>query len=135
MHENFSRSHALTLPSDRSFGFVMSAAFAVLTGVSWWRTGTVRGWILGVSVAFVVVALARPAVLRPLNRLWTAFGRLLHRIVTPIMLAAMFFGILTPTARIARLFGHVWLPLAREPEATTYWCPRPSTPSAMTHQY
>ena len=52
---------------------------------------------------FLIVALA-PALLAPLNRLWLKFGLLLHRIVSPVVLGIMFFGVITPMA-LMRLFG------------------------------
>jgi len=62
--------------------------------------------------------------LRPLYRAWIRFGELLGRIVSPIVLGVLFFGLLTPIARISRLAGRDELHL-RARDTGTYWRNRP----------
>ena len=135
MHEDFSRRHTVAPASDRSFGFVMAGAFGVLAAVSWWRSGTPSTWAMAISLAFLAFAAIRPSVLRPIAGLWIQLGLVLHRIMTPVVLGVMFFMILTPVARLARVFGHVWLPLEKQPDAGTYWNARPTKVSSMKNQF
>ena len=48
----------------------------------------------------------------------------LHRVVSPIAIALLFFGVVTPIAFILRLLGKDLLALKRDPEAKTYWIER-----------
>ena len=77
--------------SDRSFGLVFAAVFSIIAGWPLVHWQSPRWWGLVVATAFAVVALVRPQLLHPLNRVWLALGRLLHKIVSPLVMGAVFF--------------------------------------------
>ena len=89
-----------------------------------WRSESPRWWALVIAAAFAIVALIRPQVLHHLNRAWLAFGKLLHRIVSPIVMSALFFLCVTPTAWIMRMRGKDLLSLKRRPDLKSYWIDR-----------
>src|SRR5882762_8950582 len=91
--------------SDRSFGYVFAAVFALIAGWPLWHGEAPRWWAAVVALAFAAVALMRPNVLRPLNRAWLALGRLLHLVVSPIVMGAIFFLCVTPIGWIMRRRG------------------------------
>ena len=73
-HEG-NRNREIAVPaSDRSFGLVMAAVFAVLTLINVWHLGRAWPWTGAVAVFFLVFASFRPAALRPLNWVWFKFG-------------------------------------------------------------
>src|ERR1700754_3734443 len=86
--------------SDRSFGFVFAVVFALIGCWPLLRWQSPRWWALAIAAGFVLVALIRPQVLRPLNRVWQALGRLLHKIVSPTVMGVIFFTVVTPTGWI-----------------------------------
>jgi len=110
--------------SDRAFGLVFAAFFAIVALLPLWRGGEVRAWSVAVSAAFALLALALPRVLAPLNRIWTAFGDLLHRIVSPVVLAILYYGVVTPTGFLMRLAGKDPLRLRFDKAARSYWIER-----------
>ena len=117
--------------SNLSFGLVF-AIFFILIGL--WpliHGDSPRRWAVVLSVAFVLVALAVPSALSPLNRLWTRFGLLLHTIVSPIALGIVFYFVVTPTGLIRRLLGKDPLRLRVDRSAKSYWVMRtPPGPDA-----
>lgn len=116
--------------SDRSFGLVFAAFFAIVFGWKLWH-GDANFWWLGLSQGFLVVALALPRLLHPLNVIWARFGLLLHAITSPIILGVIFFVVLLPFGLIMRMAGKRPLRLQRDPAATTYWVRRePPGPDA-----
>jgi len=124
--------------SDRSFGFVFAVAFTVIACAPLLHWNSPRWWALGVAVAFAAAALVRPQILSPLNRVWLAFGRLMHRVVSPLVMGLVFFLCVTPTAWIMRWRGSDLLSLKRRPDLKSYWIDRgPSLPNAqsMKNQY
>ncbi len=110
--------------SDRSFGFVFAGFFALVGLYNAWHHGRAWPWLALVAAGFLAVALIRPAVLAPLNRLWMKFGLLLAAIINPIVLGILFFLVFTPMAFIARLVGKDFLRLKKQPEAKSYWIVR-----------
>ncbi len=110
--------------SDRGFGFVFAAVFAVISLWPLTGGGGVRIWALAIAALFLAAALARPTILRPLSRLWFRFGLLLGRIISPIVMAVVFCVAITPTALIVRAFGKDLLRLKFDPDAESYWIRR-----------
>jgi hypothetical protein len=132
-HEVFSREEKIVAGSDRSFGFVMAGALAVVSLVNVWHIGRVWPWTGGLAALFLVAALLAPAILHPLNLLWLKFGLLLHKVVNPVLMALIFYGTVLPTGMVARLMGKDLLRLKREPDADSYWIPRtPPGPAPET---
>jgi len=118
--------------SDRSFGLVFGSVFSIIACCPLLHWQPPRWWALAVAVAFAAVALARPRLLRPLNRVWLALGRLLHKIVSPLIMGVIFFAAVTPTGWIMRLRGKDVLSLARRPDLSSYWIAREPPPPAET---
>jgi hypothetical protein len=137
-HEDLTREQYVQGSSDRSFGLVI-AAVLLLVGVSPLRHGhTLRWWALAAAGAFAVAAVAKPALLATLNRLWMRLGILLGKIVSPIALGILFYGVLTPVAVVMRLTGKDPLRLKLDPGAESYWIvrkPPGPPPDSMTNQF
>jgi hypothetical protein len=138
-HERLTRSEQIVGSSDRSFGLVFAGFFALLTLLKLWRGWTAWGWVfLGVAAAFAAAALAAPRILAPLNRLWLKLGLLLHKVVTPIIMALLFYGVVTPMGVLMRLLGKDLLRLKRDPGAASYWIERQPpgpAPDTMKNQF
>jgi len=137
-HESYSRPESTVPGSDRSFGLVMAAAFALLALINFWRVGHVWPWTGSLAAVFFVSACLFPTALGPLNRMWFQFGLLLHKVVNPIVMAFVFFGAVLPTGLIMRALGKDPLRLERQPDADTYWierCPRGPAPESLKDQF
>jgi hypothetical protein len=124
--------HVSPTSSDRSFGVVFAVVFALVGCWPLLRLLPPRWWALGVGAAFLLIAFVRPQVLHPLNVAWLALGRLLHRVVSPLIMGAIFFLCVTPIAFLMRLRGKDLLSLARSPDLNSYWIARTDTPEPET---
>ena len=89
MHEDYRREHEIGPGPDRSFGLTIAVALAAIAFVPVYRHRPPRLGSLAAAVMFAVVALTRPSILRPLNRLWFKLGLVLNRITSPVLLAAV----------------------------------------------
>ncbi len=137
-HENFTRSDEVKSSSNRSFGLVFAGVFAIIGFWPLYGTGEVRLWALAIGAAFLVVALAKPAILAPLNKLWLKFGLLLHKIVNPAIMGFLFFVTITPIAIIVRARGKSFLLTAFDPKVESYWIlrePPGPEPEDMKNQF
>lgn len=123
-HESLQRREEIQGSSDRAFGLVFAAVFLIIATYPLLFGGQIRVWSLGAGAAFAVVAFVWPGALAPLNRLWTRFGLLLHRIVSPVVLGIMFFAVITPMGLVMRLLGKDPLRLRFDTRAHSYWIER-----------
>ncbi|MEY4964870.1 MAG: hypothetical protein RL274_453 [Pseudomonadota bacterium] len=123
------------LPSDRKFGGFFASVFALLALYALWKDHTTRAAILAIlSGLFALTALVAPAVLAPLNRLWMAFGLLLGKFISPIVLGIIFMVLITPVALATRLFGRDALRMKKS-SAASYWIERdPAGPEPASFQ-
>ncbi len=137
-HENLSNRGEARSSSNRSFGFVFTVAFAVI-GLWPAMSGTaIRWWAIAIAASFLIAGLAKPSLLSPLNRLWTQFGLLLNRITSPLLMALIFFLVVTPIGLTMRLLGKRPLDLKFDPNARSYWIKREPpgpAPETMKNQF
>ena len=119
------------LPSDRRFGLTLCVVFLVLGAYAAIKGygGAVYLSLFATSLAFGGIALTLPRILAPLNVLWFHLGELLGRIVSPVVLGTIYFGLLTPIACVARWLGRDELRLKRR-AVPSYWISR--TPPGPT---
>jgi len=90
------------------------------------------------SVSLLFLTFTLPRILTPFNYIWFRFGMLLHAIVSPIALGILFYGVVTPTGLLMRLFGKKPLALDFDRDAPSYWIQRSPpgpTPESMTNQF
>jgi hypothetical protein len=137
-HEDFSRDETPKGGSDRAFGIVFGVVFLLVALYPLLDAGAVRLWALVPAAVFLALALFRPALLAPLNVLWTRLGLVLHHIVNPLVLGLMYFAVLTPTALILRLFGKDLVGRKLDRQKDSYWVerrPPGPPPESMKNQF
>jgi hypothetical protein len=119
------------VPSNRSFGWTFTAFFAFVGAYSLWRGGMAYSWAFGLAAVTALVTITRPEWLGPLNRVWMKFGDLLHRVVSPVVLGVIFYGVFTPIGFVMRMAGRDTMKRKFKPAAPTYWIGRnPPGPAA-----
>lgn len=123
-HEFRGRKEVVQTSSERSFGLVFAGVFTVVGLLNLHGAGSYWLLWLGAAALFVLLALAAPRVLAPFNRLWARFGLLLHQIISPVILAILFYGCITPIGYLMRLTGKDPLRLRSEAERQSYWIVR-----------
>jgi len=137
-HETYRREPVEQATSDRSVGLVFAGFFAVIGLVPLLSGGSPHLWFLSIAGAFAVVALVRPGLLRPLNRAWFKLGLALHAVVTPLVMAIVFYTTVTPTAFVRRLMRKDSLGLRFDRDAASYWIrrvPPGPPPETMKNQF
>ncbi|MGB8339211.1 MAG: SxtJ family membrane protein [Burkholderiales bacterium] len=122
MSQNFDSHPAL--PSERKFGLLFTFVFVVGACYAFWvgASAVAIGLFLS-SIALAALALFFPQSLRTPNKLWFKLGLLIGRIVSPIVLGAIFFLLITPIALLTRLGGRDVL-LMKKRDVASYWVVR-----------
>lgn len=138
LHEDLARHDEIQGSSDRAFGAVFTAVFVIIALFPLLGGGEVRVWAVVVAALFLAVSLVRSSLLGPLNRLWMKLGLLLHRVVSPVVLGLLFYGVVLPTGLLMRLVGKRTIPTTFDHERASYWIPRDPpgpAPEGMKNQF
>jgi hypothetical protein len=126
------------LPSHSEFGWFFAAVFSALAIYAYWKSFyEVALAALIIAALLATVVLIAPNLLGPLNRLWYALGRLLGKIVSPIVLGIIFYLLITPISLATRIFGRDELKMKKR-SVDSYWLDRlPPGPSSdsFNNQY
>ena len=123
----------INVSSNKSFGIVFFIFFAAVAFYPLINQDEFRLWALIISIVFLILGLINSSLLTPLNLIWFKFGMLLGNFVSPIIMALVFFCIVTPTGFIMKLFNKDILRLKKK-EKKTYWIER-KTKSEMKNQF
>ena len=123
----------IKVSSNKSFGIVFFIFFLAVSLYPLINNEEYRLWALITSLIFLILGLFNSSILTPLNLLWFKFGMLLGRIVSPIVMALIFFIVVTPTGLIMKLFQKDLLQLKKK-NKKSYWIERKSK-SKMSNQF
>ena len=102
-----------SLPSDRSFGWTFTGVFTLVAFF--------QPWVLALAALTALVTLIRAHWLAPFKRAWMKFGELLHRVVSPLVLGLIFYGVFTPVGYAMRALGRDPMKRRYEPGRPSYW--------------
>ena len=105
---------------QRSFGLVMCA---LLTVIGIWlllKEFDYSIFFFAIAGLLLLITVYMPQRLSYPTRLWEKLGHLLETINSYLILALLFFLLLTPTGIIARWFGHDPLNLSAK-KSNSYW--------------
>ena len=96
--------------------------------------GEIRKWSLIISLVFLILGYLNSKILTPLKILWFKFGIILGKIISPIIMAVIFFLVVTPIALIMRLLGKDVLNLKFR-NIKSYWIEKNGKKSKMKNQF
>ena len=91
--------------NNRSFGLLFFGVFFIIGVWPVTYAGETRLWSLILSIIFLISGLLNLKFLSPFKKTWIKFGEIIGKIISPIVLASIFFLILTPISLILRIFG------------------------------
>ena len=130
-----SLSKSIKISSNRSFGFLFFVVFFVISLWPLKSQGDLRIWTLVLSLLFLILGALNSKLLTPFNKLWFKFGILLGSIVSPIVMGAVFFIVVTPVGLIMRLLGKDLLRINKNKTLSTYWINRDKQKNTMKKQF
>ena len=111
------------ISSNRSFGLLFFIVFALIALWPLMSGGQLRIWPVPISIIFLVLGLLNSKLLSPLNSIWVKLGELLGRIIAPIVMAIIYFTILTPIGLLLRIIGKYLLNI-KFSKNKSYWTKR-----------
>lgn len=118
-----------TNPTDRDLRWFGGLGMVFLWSAAIWLTlrQGAGGWglvVAAIGLASGLVAYSRPRLLRNIYLGWMVAVFPIGWLIGHLLLAVVYFGVLTPVGWLLRLAGHDPLQRRPDPSATTYWQPR-----------
>ena len=120
--------------SEKSFGILF---FIVFLFVGFWPViegQGIRIWSIIVSLIFLTLGIFNSKILTPLNNSWIKLGEILGKIIAPIVMALIYFTVLTPISLIIRIFGKDLLE-KKFSKKNSYWIKREKNIGSMKKQF
>ena len=121
--------------SNKGFGIVF---FIILLSIGLWpltNDGNINIFLISVSFIFLTLGLLNSKLLTPLNKYWIKLGEILGSIISPIVMAIVYFFVLTPISLLVRTFGKDLLGLKFIKKKKTYWVEKKKNLISMKKQF
>ena len=111
----------IILPSNYKFGIFFSFISFAFFIYFFYFSHHFWYYIFGLlSIIFLSVTVINAEILLPLNKLWFKVGILLGKVVSPLVMGIIFFGIFTPIAIFMRFSGRDELRIKMK-KKTSHW--------------
>ena len=124
----------IKIGSNRSFGIVFFTVFLIIATYPLINNGEIRIWSLILSLVFLILGLLNSKILYPLNKIWFKFGLLLGKLVSPLIMAIIFFLVVTPIGILMRVLNKDLLNLKFN-KSKSYWIEKNEQKSRMKNQF
>ena len=121
--------------SNRSFGLLFFTVFIVVGLWPVTKGETANIYLILISLFFLIFGLINSKILSPFNKAWIKLGEILGLIIAPIIMALVYFIILTPISLIVRMLGKDLLGLKFLKKQDTYWTRRKKKLGTMKKQF
>ena len=121
--------------SNRSFGLLFFIVFIVVGLWPITKGETANIYLILISLFFLILGLINSKILSPFNKAWIKLGEILGLIIAPIIMALVYFIILTPISLIVRMLGKDLLGLKFLKKQDTYWTKRKKKLGTMKKQF
>jgi len=118
-----------TSPSERTlrhFGWLLLAFFGLVGGLVWWRfeAPMVSYGLWGGGALVSALYFALPSLRRPLYLGWLYAAFPLGWLISHVVMAIVYYGVVTPTGLVSRAFGRDVLQQTIDRDASSYWVER-----------
>ena len=120
--------------TNKNFGIIFFIFFLIISMLPLLNNESIRIWSTILSILFLILGLMNSSILSPLNKIWFKFGILLGRFTSPIIMAIVFFGVITPISILMKLLGKDLL-LLKTNTKKTYWVEKSLPESKMKNQF
>ena len=95
----------------RNFGFTIGSILLVIALVLFFKEKDSDVYFFSIGLAFILSGIVLSFILKPFYKIWMTFAVIIGWIMTRIILAILFFFIITAIGILARLFGKDFLNL------------------------
>ncbi len=109
----------------REFAFTIGVVLIVFSGLALWRGKSSSAYLFISGLIFTALGAALPAVLKPLQKAWMAFSVVIGFFMSRVLLAILFYGVMTPIGLLTKCLGKDILDQRISRDRASYWRERP----------
>ena len=120
--------------SNRSFGIIFFIVFLLISVWPIMDGQEPRVWSLIISLIFLILGILNSKILTPLNLAWIKLGEILGRFIAPVVMAVIYFLIVTPIGLLMRIIGKDLLNI-KFLQNSSYWIKREKNLGSMKRQF
>ena len=110
----------------RNFGLTMGIVLGVIGAVLFFKSSSLYPWFWAIGGLFIFLGLLLPSLLKPLYWPWMIFAVILGWFMTRLILAMLFYLVITPIGLITRLLGKLSIEIRWKQQTDSYWSAMPS---------
>ena len=108
----------------RKFAITIFAALSIIGGIILWQKGDTGFIFLAVGLIFLFPGLIKPKLLGPIYKVWMAFALLLGFVMNHLILALMYYVVITPIGILMRVLRKDPLQTRLDRNTKSYWIQR-----------
>jgi hypothetical protein len=123
------------ISSNKSFGIVFGIFFSILLSYSFYKNQSFNVYYLTLALLFFILGFLNSKILTPFNKTWIKFGELLGIVISPIVMAIVYFLTIFPTTILLKLFGKDLLGLKIDKNSNSFWIIRKNKFNTMNKQF
>tara|TARA_B100000959_G_C14897371_1_gene589348 strand:- start:268 stop:657 length:390 start_codon:yes stop_codon:yes gene_type:complete len=120
--------------SNKSFGILFFIVFLIIGFWPLTNGEEIRFWSILISLLFLILGFLNSKILTPLSYAWIKLGLFLGKFITPIVMAIIFYLIISPFGVVIRLFGKDLL-MKKYSKKSSYWIKREKKMNPMKMQF
>ena len=120
--------------SNKSFGIIFFIVFLIIGFWPLINGEGVRIWSILVSLSFLILGLLNSKILSPLSYSWIKLGIIIGNFISPIVMAIIFYLLISPFGIMMRIFGKDLL-MKKYSKKSSYWIKREKKMNPMKMQF
>ena len=122
------------IKNNKSFGILFFIVFLIIGFWPLTNGEEIRFWSILISLLFLILGFLNSKILTPLSYAWIKLGLFLGKFITPIVMAIIFYLIISPFGVVIRLFGKDLL-MKKYSKKSSYWIKREKKMNPMKMQF
>ena len=122
-------------PSEKSFAMVFGILFLFTSGFFYKDSHLIGLSFFIIAIMIFLTGFFKPSYLKKANLYWFKFGLLLGGIISPIVMAVIYFLIIFPTGILLKLFNKDPLLKKINKSKSSYWITRKTSLQPFKNQF
>ena len=124
----------IKIGSNKSFGFVFTILFTTIGLWPLYNDEIINTTFIYLAFILFLITIIKSDYLSLFNKIWFKFGLLLGGLISPIVMAVIFFLIITPISLILKIIGKDVLNIKKN-NNKSYWIIKSNLKSKMKNQF